>query len=74
MTTVVIAAFAISTVIDDLVGSSIQGDADIFHPGEKIPASPFFVTACQEYVCPCSWLWKFLSSRWAVGFSIDTGF
>ena len=35
MTTVVIAAFAISTIIDDLVGSSIQGDAVFFFPVKK---------------------------------------
>ena len=43
MTTVVIAAFAISTIIDGLVGSLSQDDSGIFHSGEKIPLSSFFV-------------------------------
>jgi len=41
MATVVIAAFAISTTIDGLIDSPIQGDAGIFLFGEKIPASLF---------------------------------
>jgi hypothetical protein len=76
VSTVVIAAVAISTIIDidGLVVSSVQGGAGIFPSGEKIPAPPFFVTACQEYLCPCFCLRKFSPSLRAGGFSIDTGF